>query len=549
MLIELDIKNLAIIDSQKIHFGSGLNVISGETGAGKSIILEALQLILGGRANSDLIRTGEDSWQVQALFDIRYLTKDERSILPDFIEAEEQELIISRSLNNQGKSKIYVNGQIANLTILNNAVSNILNICSQGQQVQLLDPEFHLQLIDNYADLGSELLVYRKVYFELKELKVEIEKIEEQLNNSKQRTEELELIVKELSGVKLRAGLRDELQAKVNKFASAEKILLLSQDVNSILNSDNGIFSSFSALKSILTDLEKKDSNIKNISELFESSNINMSEFDQAFNSYLASFDLDEESLNSLREDLAEIARLERKYKLNDGDLVVLLQKSQQELNALNSPEDFKKLYDRQNDLEGKIKDLAEKLKSKRLTASKKLAKEVIQELKELNLKDVNFEVSFTDCEINQNGNTKIEFLISTNKGEPLKAIKKVASGGELSRIMLVLKKILNENSGVNVLVFDEVDSGVSGSVARAVGEKLKDLSKSSQVLCITHLPQVASLADHHFLVEKSNDKVRTTTSIKELTKSERIEEVARMLSGHNITNTSRETAKELLGV
>ena len=545
MLCELEIKNLAIIESQSISFSPGLNVISGETGAGKSIILEALQLVLGQRANSELIRTGAENWEVQASFDISKINESIKLGLPDFVDGDE--LLVFRSLNKSARAKIYVNGHLSSLSILNNTTSHFINICSQGQQIQLLNPDYHLTLVDNYAELKDELTKYKAKYYQYKEMSSEIQRLEEEANNSEIRLEELNDIIKDLTSVKIHSGIRASLQEEVEKISNSEKVFIIYQEIKELLNNDGGLLEQLITLRSLLNDLKRKEASSNKVVSQFETAKINFDEFENELESYISSFNLDEEKLDSLRDHLAEVARFERKYKTNDEGLVLLLEKSQQELEVMSSPDGLAKLKEKFAKLEQEVDKLANKLLDKRKKSAKEISKMAVQELEELNLKDVSFVVNFTETELNSNGNTKVEFLISTNKGEPEKSLKKVASGGELSRIMLVLKKILNENSGVNVLVFDEVDSGVSGSVARAVGEKLKALSQNSQVICITHLPQVASLADHHYLVEKTADE-RTITQIRGLNKEERIEEIARMLSGHNITETSRASARELIG-
>ena len=269
-------------------------------------------------------------------------------------------------------------------------------------------------------------------------------------------------------------------------------------------------------------------------------------EFEVEIDKYASSIDVDQDELNAKRDLLAEIARLERKYRTDDAGLLELRERVQKELLEINDPESFDRLKVQVDEAKNEALNLAKKLSKNRKKASESLCKQVVVELKELNMPESKLEANFEETELGVNGIDRLELLISTNKGMPCRPLKNVASGGELSRILLVLKKILRDKSGVNVLVFDEVDTGISGSVARAVGEKLKALSEHSQVLCITHLAQVASLGDHHLLLTKEMGE-NTKTTIKPITGDARIDEIARMLAGHKITKASRESAKELL--
>lgn len=540
MLTLIDIKNLAVIEGQTINFGPGLNVISGETGAGKSIILEALELILGGRGSSELLRAGAEKWEVQSAFDVSNLPVAVKEEFPDFIESDE--LIISRNQNAQGKTRIYINGHLAALHQLEALTARIVNICRQGQQIKLLDSAMHLDLIDSYAGLDKQLSGYKAGYLAYQELSHKVEKLRSSSQNREARFLELSEEIKELSSIKLRAGMRQALEDAVLKQSNSEKILATYQDFRKAM--DEGVSPAVDGLKLILRDLQKlaPDLQATKSAELDDY----LYNLDTEIKKYVSRVTIDEEKLAELRDELAEVARLERKYRLNDAGLVELLAKLKLELAELDADTGVPELEKQLANQKTLLLKQAQEISKLRKAAAIKLAKEVIKELSELNLNNSQFEGQFKLTELSPNGIDLMEFMISTNKGEPLKPLKKVASGGELSRIMLVLKKLLNENSGVNVLIFDEVDTGISGSVARAVGEKLKSLSKNSQVICITHLPQVASLADQHFLVEKNSDQ-RTVTSVRELNMSERVEELARMISGKKISDTARATALELL--
>lgn len=545
MLRELHIKNFVIIEDEQISFAEGLNVISGETGSGKSMLLQALELILGGRPKGQYVRAGTDGWEIEALFDLTVLDERSRALLPSFV-SQEDELLLMRSMNNAGRGKIYINGRLGTVALLEEIASGLVNICGQGQHVHLLDPHYHLELLDGFAGNDELLEKYRENYSLWQEANKELQAVMERQQHAVIRKAELEAVFEELNKVELREGIRAELESIVKRMGNAEGILQGASQVDQILNGENAVYSQLSQLGKVLADIKKYDDEVSKIEGILETALDTLHDFEVSFDDYIASVDVDQAELDLNRDKLAEIARLERKYRCTYGELLALKEKVTTELNEINDPESFDRLKQEVEQKKEVVVSLAGELSKKRKKAASSLTKQVASELKELNMPSATLEVSFVDCELGPTGHDKVEILISTNKGEECKPLRMVASGGELSRIMLVLKKILRDRSGVNVLIFDEVDTGISGSVARAVGEKLKALSEHSQVLCITHLAQVASLGDHHLLVEKIT-KDRTQTKIRTIFDEERVEEIARMLAGYKITAASRESARELL--
>lgn len=545
MLSELVIRNFAIIDEQSITFKPGLNVLSGETGAGKSIILSALEMILGGKPRAQFVRSGCDTAEVQALFSLEQLPQSARELLPDL--AREDELVVTRTLSAAGRGKVYLNGRLATVGMLGEIVSRLVNVCGQNQHVRLLDTQYHRELLDGFAAHDRLLNDYRGAYREWRDLSAHLKDVEENLARNADRRAELETLVEELSAVGLRPGLRDELEGQISKLANAEQIIRGASAVTEAVEREGGPLEQLNALESELRALERLDPGLSVLSGAFFDAVAALEQFNTDLGRYVLGVELNEEQLENLRERLATLARLSRKHRCNESGLEDLFNQAQRELTMLEQAIDIDGLRERARAADGALQRKAGELSTSRRAAGKALVRSAQQELRELALIDARFAVNVESETPAADGADRVEFMISTNKGEPPRALRQVASGGELSRIMLVLKKVLRERSGVSVLVFDEVDSGVSGSVARAVGEKLRAIAEDSQVICITHLPQVASLANAHFLVEKNSSGARTVSRIRELTGEERVEEIARMLAGFKITAASRASARELL--
>ena len=545
MLRELHIRNFAIIEEQCISFGPGLNVISGETGSGKSIILGALELALGGKGKPGLIRAGEECLDVSALIDLSSIPESVASELPEI--ARSDELAVSRSLSGGGRGKVYVNGRLGSVSMLSDIMGRLVNICAQNHHVRLLDPKYHLELIDGYA--GNEKLVvrYRDLYREFRRLERLLANFQDASRKRMHRMDELEGIVEELSSLRPFAGMRDQLENEVRRLANAEKLLVSSREISGLIEEDPGLSSLVRELAGHLNELRKLDDGTAALQEIFDSARVSMEEFEREIRRYASTLELNEDLLSEKREALAQVAAMERKYRTNDAGLEDLLVVSVRELEEIRTSEDESSLVKERDLVFAELGRVSEQLSTARRTAGERIAGEAASELAELNMKGAVLEACFSRESFGPDGVDRLEMRISTNRGEPLKSLRDIASGGELSRILLVLKKILRDRSGVNVLVFDEVDSGVSGSVARAVGEKLKALAEHSQVICITHLAQIASLAECHLLVEKRSGK-RTTSSVRRLDDEERVEEIARMLAGHTITESTRASARELIG-
>ena len=546
MLTELTISNFAIIERQSIAFHEGFNVISGETGAGKSIILNALEFILGGKGSPSLIRTGADSLEVQALFDLTVLPHEVRTELPEIV-GEGDELVVSRLLPREGRGKVLINGRLGTAALLEEIVRKLVNICSQHHQTKLLDPKFHLDLLDGFCDKPELLSKMKDAHRVWAEKRSELSRIKEAFEQGAVRRGDLEHTAAELNAMpNLKPGRRKGLESEVKRIGNFERLVELGQKLSDLLSGEDGVSLRLKEVSSTMAEMHRLDPSIAKIQGEFETAKRSLLDSEIAVARYVDSLDVDASTLEALREELSELARLERKYRLDDAGLCDLKVRVARELDQLAGGEGFRDLERVVEKLHDEAMAIGKELRKVRQKGATELTKAVSADLKELNMQDASLQVRFGESEPTALGIDKAEFLISTNKGEPHGSLIQIASGGELSRVMLVLKKILRERSGVNVLIFDEVDAGVSGGVARSVGRMLKEISKCSQVVCITHLPQVASLSDRHFLVNKEVGD-RAVTVVRELTSEEKIDEIARMLAGYKITDASRASAIELI--
>jgi DNA repair protein RecN (Recombination protein N) len=546
MLTELTITNFAIIERQSVTFHGGFNVISGETGAGKSIILNALEFILGGKGSPSLIRSGADHLEVQALFDLTVLPQAVRQELPEIV-GEGDELVVSRLLPREGRGKVLINGRLGTVALLEEIVRKLVNICSQHHQTKLLDAKYHLDLLDGFCDKPELVEKMKKAHRDWADAKSELTRVKEAFEQGAARREDLEHTSAELENLSnLKPGRRKELEGEIKRIGNFERLVTLGQKLEDLLSGEEGVGIRLKEISAAMTEMSRLDPSIGATQEDFENAKRALNHSEIAIARYVGSLEVDASTLETLREELSEIARLERKYRVDDAGLCALKERVKRELSQLSGGEGFRELERTVARLHDVAVTIGKELRKVRQKGAEELCKAVSVDLKELNMRDASLKVQFTDIEPSSLGIDKTEFLISSNKGEPHGALIQIASGGELSRVMLVLKKLLRERSGVNVLIFDEVDAGVSGGVARSVGLMLKEISKQSQVVCITHLPQVASLSDRHILVNKEVGE-RAVTVVRVLSEEEKVDEIARMLAGYKITETSRASARELI--
>lgn len=556
MLLELDIKNFAIIEDLNIQFTKGLNLLTGETGSGKSIIIEALGIILGGRGTKDLIRSGEDKSTLQAVFFLENLDKVKNKILEYGIEQDSDNLlIISREIASKGPSISRVNGKTVTLSILNKITDLLVDIFAQEEHQSLLNVSNHKDLIDSFGNkefmtLKEEI---RRNYLNYVKEKEELEKINIDIN---QRNREIDLIkfqIQEIDDADL-SDKEDDLENEYSKLLNIKDINLGISKINDLYNNynygDTNIQAYLNNCISILLDLIKFDKSLQSYLDRMESVNYELEDINNDLINYKSTNDLDEERLYKLRERIDLINKLKRKYGNTIDDILSYREKINKELQALLNFEN--EISIRKNNIE-KISQVL-LTKSKKISEIRKiigadLEKQILKELDTLNMENVNFKVNFKErTHFSIDGIDQIEFLISTNIGEDLKSLNRIVSGGEMSRIMLGFKSILAEADNIPTLIFDEIDTGISGRTAQIVGEKIHRIAKKHQVISVSHLPQITALADSHYQISKKiNNQGKVTTQITKLNDEERIYVLARLLGGVNVTSTTLKHAKEML--
>ncbi|MFN3739693.1 MAG: DNA repair protein RecN [Thermodesulfovibrionales bacterium] len=544
MLLELLIKNLAIIDHLSITFKPGLNVLTGETGAGKSIIVDALSLALGERASAEILKQGTQEGSVQAFFE----TQDIR--LPEELpNSEDNSLIIRRIISASGKGRAYINDNIVNLSTLQTLGSYLVDIHSQHEHQSLMNKEKQLEVIDSFGGLEGLRDEYRKLFIETNNLKEESRQIEENIRFKEQRIDLLRYQINEITQAQLKPDEEESLKQEFNILKNSHRLseaVNLARDL--LYEAEDSCLERITKLLQKLKDLSNIDPQLIETVELLSQARPLLEEASQALRSLKEKYNIDPRRLDYLNERIDLIERLKKKYGASISEVQLYLEKARQELNSLEGSED--KLSSLKKELEEKkasLFKLAEELSRMRKKAAHVIEEAMERELKEVALEKAQFRVNIRRLdEPAKNGIDDIEFEFSANPGEPPRPITKIASGGELSRLMLCLKVILAEVDRIPVLIFDEVDAGIGGVTADRVGERLKKLSRQRQVLCITHLPQIASRADHHIKVEKVQKKDSVSVKVRSLSSEERQEEIARMLSG-KITDASLKHAKELL--
>lgn len=546
MLSQLRICDFILIKEQEIILEAGLNVLTGETGAGKSILLQAIQVLLGAKPKGEVVRPGSSEALIEGLFSLESIPETIRSELPDLLQGNE--LLISRSISTTGRSKVYINGRLSSLALLEELRPRLVNVCSQNQQVRLLDPKYHLETLDGYINKTEQLSAYQSAFESYQTAKQELLILENRIATQSSKQNEYASIVDELSEITLTEGRRDALELEGRRLQGGERLVELCSRLQQEFSSEAQLLVAIRSIQHTIGDLGKIDADFGKslVSSLGEIKEL-VSDCETSVSRYQSKINLDDERSEQIREELAELARLMRKYRRSETELAQLLAEAKEYFDLGSSDDAIKVEREKVSKLEQQAQKLAVVISKHRKEMALHLSKDVVAGLLDLNLKGAQFEVLFDQKPLTKSGIDQVEFRLSANKGLALKSLREVASGGELSRILLVLKQVLREVTGVNVLVFDEVDTGISGSVARAVGEKLSELAKYSQVLCITHLAQVASLANHHLVVNKSQDKLATTV-VKNVVGESRVDEIARMLSGHKVTEATRESARELLG-
>jgi len=550
MLQELTIKNYALIEHIQVSTEKGLNILTGETGAGKSIIIGALSFLLGERATADSIRKNADCCEVSALFALQdgYLAKP-FLIENDIVTEKETEVLLKRVLNIQGKNRCYINGLIVTNAIMQKVGRYLVDIHGQQSHQLLFNIDEQTELIDRFGGHKLQRQNVLSLYRIFREKSDELEILNA---SEKDRNEQLDLYrfqLKEITETELKPQEEDELDREYNILNNAEKISLSVQCIY------DGLYGKEESVKASIDKLSAEMDKLSQIDDSFNKHNNTLSEIKyqveeivNVMENYKEKLEFNPDRLEAIIERKELIKKLKRKYNKSVTELIGLKDELQAKLKKLDdSPEAIKKLEEQLALSEEKLKKEAAALSKKRKTASIILSDKVEKELKDLAMGKTRFFINIEPGEIKQTGMDNIEFLISPNKGEGLKPLAKIASGGETARIMLAIKTVLSEADRVPVLIFDEIDAGIGGEAAWVVGKKLSGLASKHQVICVTHLPQIAGFADVHFHVDKAVKSNRTVTSIEKLNKDGRIDEIARMLGGEKITTITQKHAREIV--
>ena len=551
MLRELRLNNLAIIKNVDLNFENGFVALTGETGAGKSIILDGISLLIGERSSSDMIRTGEEKLTAEAVFD---LTKEQKNILNELdFDIEDEELIITRNLSRDGKTKVLINGMRVPVSRLKELMSHILDLVGQHNHQYLLNKNYHLLLMDKFLPKdGAELKEkIKKIIFEINALSKKIGEIEEIKRQIEEKKDIYEFHISEISELSLKENEDTELEEEYKLLFNSGKIKDKLSD--SLLNLKENDFSALKSLQKVKKNFEQLSDLSAVYTELFERLDKVYYELDDI--SYLAEdlqeeFLTDENRLEIVIKRLDNINKLKLKYGSTIKEILDYKNDIESKLSLISFENDeLDRLKKEKNEKVEEYFKLAELLSEKRKSLAKEIEKRLQQELKDLKMENAIFKISFEKKEeIKERGLDNVEFMISSNLGEELKPLSKVASGGEISRIMLALKIIFSKVDNISVLIFDEIDTGIAGETVKKVAEKLEKISESVQVICVTHSPQIAAKANQQFLIRKETENNLTETKVLLLNKEERIREIARTISGDNYTDISMEHSKEILG-
>jgi len=553
MLQELRIKHFGIIDELDLSFSGGFNVLTGETGAGKSIILNAVQLLLGDRITEDVIRSSEEEATVEALFDVSG-NKEVRGRLKEKTgrsgeTGEEDLLLVRRMISRSGRGKVFVDGNLATLTMLSEIGEGLLSICGQHEHQSLQRVETHIDILDEFGDLLGLREKFQKEFEKLASLSEEVTRIREEKDR---RARDRDLMVfqsREIEDSRVQPGEEEALKEDQVILAHSKKLMAFSGFCQESLYSDKGsVIERIQAMIAQGREAAAVDPSLSHLLKSLESALIQLEDVALAFRDYSRRIEFDPSRLEELGNRLEEIGRLKKKYGPTVRDVLLFKEKVDERLKSFVSEEEkLTRLEDLLGPLRKEVEGLAQDLSSERKRVAAELKRSVERELTSLGMKRTCFEVRIEGLPLSLKGIDRAEFLISPNVGEEVKPLARIASGGELSRIMLAMKRILAKVGGREVLVFDEVDSGIGGAIAEVVGRKLRDLAKRHQVICVTHLPQIACFADRHHSVKKEVRAGRTVTTVEWLQGEGVAEEIARMLGGVKVTEKARVHAREMI--
>lgn len=547
MLTSLKIENVAIIESAAIEFGCGLNVLTGETGAGKSIVIDSINAILGERTSRDIIRTGAQSAKVYAVFeDVN--AKVRKFLDENGIDCEDGVLIINRTLSREGKNICRLNGAPVTVSMLREIGSELIDIHGQHDNQALLSPEKHCGFVDSFAGNAEIIADYREKYGRLCEVRSKLKKLTTDESSKSQRIDFLTYQIDELEKAEITPGERDELKARKTLINNSQKVIESLNVAYEALKADGAGIDMITDAESEISDASAYMEALGEASEKITDIRYELEDIAETVRDAMSEVDFDQSELEEIDERLDLLYRLSKKYGNTEEEMLEYLEKAKTELdNIAFSEEKVKELQKQEKEALDETEAAAKKLTESRKAAGEKLSEAICSELEFLDMPNVRFVVKCDDIGLTENGKDEIEFLISANVGEEPKPLAKIASGGELSRIMLAIKNVLAEADGVDTMIFDEIDTGVSGRAAQKIAMKLRSASKGRQVICVTHLAQIAAQGDVHLYISKSVSDGKTYTNIKSLIEEDRVAEIARIMGGMEITKLQLESAREML--
>lgn len=554
MLLNLHIRNVALIEETEIDFGEGLNILSGETGAGKSMVIDSLNFALGERIGKDFIRNGASSAVVEALFSIA--DKGLEKILAEqgIPLEEDHSLLIARTLNNNGKTINRINGNTVTVSMLRSVSEMLLDIHGQHEHQSLLKPKKHIELLDKFC--GEELEGYKKqlsvLYRQYRDIIKSLKSLEGSGAGREQKMDLLSFQIHEITNAKLKKGEEEALGELKRKILNSEKMKRLSGESLELLyeGSEEGLAAIDAISRSVdnLRMLKEIDTDISPVLESLETAYAVMEDCTRELSRYCDRLDPDEENIDDIENRLNTIYQLKKKYGGSIQEILDKLKELTEQYNRLSGSEaEIKRLTADKKKTEQEIYHVCQSITAVRKSKAEEIGREIETQLHELQMKGAKFEIHFErKKEFTVEGWDTVEFLISANPGENLKPLAKIASGGEMSRVMLALKSVLADADTIDTFIFDEIDTGVSGRAAQKVAEKMAGIGKTHQIICITHLPQIAAMADHHFLIEKQSDVNHTVTQVYALSRDNSISEIARLMGGVQITEATIKAAEEM---
>ncbi|MBQ7751571.1 MAG: DNA repair protein RecN [Clostridia bacterium] len=542
MLLCLNIKNVALIESVSIEFEPKMTVLTGETGAGKSIIIDCVNLLLGARSDKTLVRYGTDKARIQGVFS----ASDEvlKILEKEGIDQDGDTVLIDRELSQEGRNICRINGVITTQNVLREIGTHLINIHGQQDNQALLTPHRHIDFLDEYAK--CDLSAYQKLYEKRKEILLKLENLDK---NEQERAERIDLLsyqTDEIASADLKVGEEAELRDKKAVIDNAEKIALNLNNAYDSLYGDNCAYDLVSRADNALSHISGIDKDIDEVLSKITDAKYIIEDSVHEIGGFLDRLDFNENEQNEIEERLDTISRLKKKYGGSEEAVLSYLENAISELDNLkNYEKNTEELQRELSEVEQKMAKEASQITEIRTKAAKSLQKEVENALSELDMPNVKFEIALNRTDFSAKGAETAEFMICPNRGEELKPLAKIASGGELSRTILAIKSVVCDN--VDTLIFDEIDTGVSGNASKKIATKLSELAETRQVICVSHSPQVAAKADNHLVISKSTNGDRTVTEVKALSYDERIYEVARIIDGNNVTETAVNHAKEMM--